>query len=77
MTNKAIQRLIILSKKKLATRIRELRGEDSQPTFAEKCNVSVRCIAGIEAGENTATLRTLILIAKGLEITVSELLKEC
>jgi transcriptional regulator with XRE-family HTH domain len=60
----------------LGKRIRELRSKNgfSQESFADHCGLHRTYMGGIERGEHNLTIETLITVAKGLEITMSDLL---
>ncbi len=58
-------------------RIRELRKAKgfSQEDFADHCGLHRTFMGTLERGESNISLETLAKVAKGLEITMSELLK--
>ena len=60
----------------LGGKIRELRSANgwSQESFADHCGLHRTAIGLLERGERNPTLTTLVTVAKGLGITVSELL---
>jgi transcriptional regulator with XRE-family HTH domain len=60
----------------LGKRIRELRSKNgfSQESFADHCGLHRTYMGGIERGEHNLTIETLMTVAKGLEITMSDLL---
>jgi transcriptional regulator with XRE-family HTH domain len=60
----------------LGKRIRELRSKYgfSQESFADHCGLHRTYMGGIERGEHNLTIETLMTVAKGLEITMSDLL---
>ncbi len=62
---------------RLGVRIRELRQARglSQEAFADSCDLDRTYISGIERGVRNPTITTLETLAKGLEITLSELLE--
>lgn len=62
---------------KLGSRIKELREEKGmdQKSFAFDCGIGRTQLYMIENGKTNPRLLTLIKIADGLEISVSELLK--
>ena len=62
--------------KVLGTRIRELRLKMgfSQESFADHCGLHRTYMGGIERGERNLTIQTVLTVAKGLGITMSELL---
>lgn len=61
--------------RKFARRLLELRTAQgiSQQTLAERAELSVDGVAKLEQGHFSPTLRTLSLLAQGLNVTVSEL----
>jgi transcriptional regulator with XRE-family HTH domain len=63
--------------KRFGVRVRELRKRAglSQEAFADHCELDRTYIGGIERGERNVSLRNIAVIAKGLGITVSELMK--
>jgi len=63
--------------KKIGNRIRELRLKRgwSQEHLADLCGIHRGHMGQIERGEKDVTISTLEKIGKGLEITVSALLK--
>jgi transcriptional regulator with XRE-family HTH domain len=58
-------------------RVRRLRGEAqlSQEDFAEKCDLDRTYIGGIERGERNVSLRNIEVIAKGLKVSLAELMR--
>jgi transcriptional regulator with XRE-family HTH domain len=60
----------------LGHRIRESRLKKgfSQESFADHCGLHRTYMGGIERGERNVTIQTVLIIAKGLGITMSELL---
>ncbi len=62
---------------KLGTKIKQLREEKEigQKSFAFDCEIGRTQLYMIEKGRTNPRLLTLIKIANGLEISVSELLK--
>jgi transcriptional regulator with XRE-family HTH domain len=60
----------------LGKRIRELRLKKgfSQESFADHCGLHRTYQGGIERGERNLTIQTVLTVAKGLGITMSELL---
>jgi DNA-binding XRE family transcriptional regulator len=60
----------------LGKRIRELRSKNgfSQESFADHCGLHRTYMGGIERGEHNLTIETLMTVAKGLEITMSDLI---
>jgi transcriptional regulator with XRE-family HTH domain len=60
----------------LGKRIRELRSKNgfSQESFADHCGLHRTYMGGIERGEHNLTIETLMTVAKGLAITMSDLL---
>jgi transcriptional regulator with XRE-family HTH domain len=63
--------------KKIGSRIRELRSARgwSQEEFADRCKIHRGHMGQIERGEKDMTISTLAKVSKGLETTVSALLK--
>ncbi len=63
--------------KALATNVKKHRAaaELTQEDLAERSGISVRYVQQIESGERIVTLRTGVMIAGALGITLSELLK--
>lgn len=63
--------------KLLGHRIQKLRGQASwsQEEFAAKCGINRSYMGRIERGELNLTLETLQKVARGLDETVSALLK--
>jgi len=64
--------------KALGKRIRELRLKKSfsQESFADHCGLHRTYMGGIERGERNLTIQTVATIAKGLGITMSDLLAD-
>ncbi len=62
---------------RFGARVRELRKSKgySQEAFAARCELDRTYIGGIERGERNVALRNIESIAKGLDMTVSELMK--
>lgn len=62
--------------KVLGERIRELRRKKgfSQESFADHCKLHRTYMGGIERGEHNLTIQTALTIARGLGITISQLL---
>lgn len=60
----------------LGQRVRELRKAHglSQESLAGKCGLDRTYIGGIERGERNVAVRNLAVIAKGLNVSMSELL---
>ena len=58
-------------------RVRELRRKKgfSQEAFAAHCGLDRTYVGGIERGERNPALRNIEVIAKGLGITISELMQ--
>jgi transcriptional regulator with XRE-family HTH domain len=46
----------------------------SQESFADHCGLHRTYMGGIERGERNVTIQTVLTVAKGLGITMSELL---
>lgn len=59
----------------LGSRIRELRLKKgfSQESFADHCGLHRTYMGGIERGERNLTIQTVLTVAKGLGMTISEL----
>ena len=57
-------------------RVRELRRSQglSQEAFADECDLDRTYIGGIERGERNVSLRNIAVIAKALNLTISELM---
>lgn len=60
----------------LGKRIRDLRSKRgfSQEAFADHCGLHRTYMGGIERGEHNLTIGTVMTIAKGLGLSISELL---
>jgi transcriptional regulator with XRE-family HTH domain len=60
----------------LGSRIREFRLKQrfSQESFADHCGLHRTYMGGIERGERNLTMQTVLTVAKGLGLTMSELL---
>jgi transcriptional regulator with XRE-family HTH domain len=58
-------------------RVRELRKAQgfSQEAFAAQCGLDRTYIGGIERGERNVALRNIEVIAKALDVTISELMQ--
>ena len=58
-------------------RVRQLRKESglSQEAFAAQCGLDRTYIGGVERGERNISLRNIAIIAKALQISVSQLMK--
>jgi len=56
-------------------RVRDLRKKASlsQEEFAGRCHLDRTYIGGIERGERNVSLRNIAIIARALEVTISEL----
>lgn len=63
--------------RKFGERVRELRKSQgySQESFAAACSLDRTYLGGIERGERNVALRNILVIARTLEISVSELTK--
>jgi transcriptional regulator with XRE-family HTH domain len=63
---------------KFGNRVRELRKAQglSQEAFASLCGLDRTYISGIERGVRNISLANLFLLAKALQISVSELMQE-
>ena len=59
-------------------RLKELRKKAgySQEKFSFECNLDRTYIAGIESGKRNVSLENIEKLAKGLNITLSDLFKE-
>ena len=64
--------------KALGKRIRELRLKKgfSQESFADHCGLHRTYMGGIERGERNLTIQTMATVAKGLGMTMSDLLAD-
>ena len=64
--------------KAFGSRIADLRKQQnlSQEDFANKCSLFRTYIGAIERGEKSPTLNTIEKLAKGLNISITELLKD-
>ena len=62
--------------KALGQRVRELRAKQgySQEGFADRCEVHRTFMGTIERGESNLSFQNLVKVAKGLGITLSQLL---
>ena len=62
---------------RFGARVRELRisKDYSQEAFAAHCELDRTYIGGIERGERNVALRNIESIAKGLNVTISELME--
>ena len=62
--------------KVLGLRIRDLRSKKgfSQESFADHCGLHRTYMGGIERGERNLTIQTVFTVAKGLGMTMSDLL---
>jgi transcriptional regulator with XRE-family HTH domain len=62
--------------KVLGSRVRELRLKKgfSQESFADHCGLHRTYMGGIERGERNLTIQTILTVAKGLGMTISDLL---
>jgi transcriptional regulator with XRE-family HTH domain len=63
---------------RFGARVRELRKSKnySQDAFAARCQLDRTYIGGIERGERNVALRNIEAIAKALDMTVSQLMKD-
>jgi transcriptional regulator with XRE-family HTH domain len=63
---------------KFGERVRELRKKAglSQEAFANLCQLDRTYIGGIERGERNVALRNIEVIARSLEVQLSELFKD-
>jgi transcriptional regulator with XRE-family HTH domain len=61
----------------LGTRIRELRTKKgfSQESFADHCGLHRTYMGAIERGERNLTIESVLTVAKGLGMTMSQLLQ--
>ena len=57
--------------------VRELRTQRalSQEAFAEKCGLDRTYVGGIERGERNLALRNIDAIARGLDVSLTELMR--
>lgn len=64
--------------RKFGERVRELRKSQgySQESFAAACSLDRTYLGGIERGERNVALRNILVIARTLGISVSELTKD-
>lgn len=64
--------------KTLGKRIRELRLKKgfSQESFADHCGLHRTYMGGIERGERNLTIQTVSTVAKGLDLSMSQLLAD-
>jgi transcriptional regulator with XRE-family HTH domain len=62
----------------LGKRLRELRAKRgfSQEAFADHCGLHRTAMSLIERGKRVPTLRTLLTLSRGFDISLSELLKD-
>jgi transcriptional regulator with XRE-family HTH domain len=62
----------------LGKRLRELRARRgfSQEAFADHCGLHRTAMSLIERGKRVPSLRTLLTLSRGFEISLSELLKD-
>jgi len=62
----------------LGKRLRELRAEQgfSQEGFADHCGLHRTAMSLLERGKRVPSLRTLLTLAQGFGISLSELLKD-
>lgn len=60
----------------LGSRVRELRLKKgfSQESFADHCGLHRTYMGGIERGERNLTIQTVLTVAKGLGLSMSDLL---
>lgn len=63
---------------RFGARVRELRKSKgySQEAFAAHCELDRTYMGGIERGERNVALRNIQAIAKALDMTVSQLMKD-
>jgi len=63
---------------RFGARVRDLRKSKgySQEAFAARCELDRTYIGGIERGERNVALRNIEAIAKALEISVSQLMRD-
>ena len=62
--------------KKLAKRIKELRGDMTQREFAKKLNINVGTLNRIEQGQENITLKTIQRMCSSLNCSVGSLFGE-
>jgi len=62
---------------KFGNRVKELRTQKNltQEQFASKCSLHKNYIGMVERGERNPSLVNIEIIAKGLEISISDLMK--
>jgi transcriptional regulator with XRE-family HTH domain len=60
---------------RFGSRVRDLRTARgySQEAFADRCGLDRTYMSGIERGKRNIALRNIFAIAKGLEVSLSEL----
>ena len=58
-------------------RLRELRKKAgfSQEQFAQRCELDRTYVGGIERGERNLSLRNIEVLARALDVTISDLMK--
>ena len=75
-----LHKLLIVQElqKILGARIRELRRKKgySQESFADHCELHRTYMGGIERGEHNLTIQTALIIAHGLDISLSKLFSQ-
>jgi transcriptional regulator with XRE-family HTH domain len=61
---------------RFGSRVRQLRKTVglSQEAFADRCGLDRTYVGGIERGERNVAIRNIERIAKGLEISIAELM---
>jgi len=61
--------------RRFGARVRELRMKlgYTQETFADACGLHRNVMGAIERGEQNVTLKTILIIARGLDTTVAKL----
>lgn len=62
--------------KAMGTKLRTLRGKQSLAEVAKRGGLTPSGLCRIEAGQSDPKLSTFMALAKGLELTTTELIKE-
>jgi transcriptional regulator with XRE-family HTH domain len=62
---------------KFGARVKQLRKEQglTQEKFAKNCGLHKNYVGMVERGERNPSLTNIEIIAKGLQVTISELMK--
>ncbi|ETW92999.1 MAG: hypothetical protein ETSY1_41155 [Candidatus Entotheonella factor] len=58
---------------RLAARLKELRGEESQRSYAKKLGISHVALNQMEQGQENVTLRTLGILCRALRCDIADL----